>query len=275
MKLVKKSTLLVLLFCLVSIGFAAPLGTAFTYQGHLYDTNNVADGLYDFQFKLYDANSGGNKKGTDINKPDVGVIDGYFTVELDFGSSVFDGNAVWLDIGIRPGVQNDPCEYTNLSPRQEVSPTPYALFALESDSDWIIDGNDMYSGVSGNIGIGTTNPDYMLDIQGSKNSYIGNFENKYNGNTFGIRAKADSSNDTISNALGVYAGALSGSSLGSAYGVQSHALAYGSSTAYGIYSKATSGNTTGKEWAFYGLAPHFQRRTLDTLCPVCEQTVTA
>jgi hypothetical protein len=35
---------------------AAPVGTAFTYQGRLMDANSAADGLYDFAFKLYDAN---------------------------------------------------------------------------------------------------------------------------------------------------------------------------------------------------------------------------
>ena len=47
------------------------------------------------------------KLGADVNKPEVDVIDGYFTVELDFGS-VFDGNNRWLEIGVRPGDQNDP-----------------------------------------------------------------------------------------------------------------------------------------------------------------------
>jgi hypothetical protein len=167
--------ILVVLFavvlCFGTIGLASPIGTAFTYQGRLIDANNVADGLYDFQFKLFDANSDGNQEGADVNKPEVDVIDGYFTVELDFGS-VFDGNAVWLDIGVRPGELEDPNAYTTLSPRQEVTPTPYALYALNgnggggADSDWIISGNDMYSGLSGNVGIGTTSPLEKLDVNG-------------------------------------------------------------------------------------------------------------
>ena len=122
-----------LMVCLATVSKAAvPMGTAFTYQGHLYDNNDVANGLYDFQFKLYDANSDGNQIGGDVNKPDVDVIDAYFTVGLDFGS-VFDGNAVWLEIGVRPGELNDPNVYTTLSPRQEVTPTPYALYAQNAD----------------------------------------------------------------------------------------------------------------------------------------------
>ncbi len=117
-----------LLLSLPGISVAAPLGTAFTYQGRLIDSNSVAEGLYDFQFSLHDANTAGSQVGSNVNKPDIDVIDGYFSVELDF-SSVFNGDARWLNIGVRPGVQNDPCAYTPLVPRQEVTPAPYALYA--------------------------------------------------------------------------------------------------------------------------------------------------
>ena len=62
---------------------AAPMGTAFTYQGHLYDNNEAADGLYDFRFRLYDGNDpcDSNQIGSDVNKPNLDVIDGYFTAE--------------------------------------------------------------------------------------------------------------------------------------------------------------------------------------------------
>ena len=119
------------IFSLAKVCKAAPLGTAFTYQGHLYDTNSIANGLYDFQFKLFDDPNVviGQQIGSDVNQPDVDVIDGYFTVELDFGSGVFDGNDRWLEIGVRPGDQNDPNVYTPLSPLQEITPTPYAFSA--------------------------------------------------------------------------------------------------------------------------------------------------
>jgi hypothetical protein len=118
-----------LMVCQVKVSEAAEMGTAFTYQGRLIDANNAADGLYDFRFKLYDdANVvDSNQVGGDVNKPDVDVVDGYFTVELDFGSEVFDGNAVWLEIGVRPGRMYDPNLYTTLTPRQELTPVPYAL----------------------------------------------------------------------------------------------------------------------------------------------------
>jgi hypothetical protein len=143
-----------LIICQAKSSEAEPLGTAFTYQGLLYDGNSPAYGEYDLQFKLYDGSSDeANQVGSDVNKPEVDVFDGYFTVELDFGGSLFDGNAVWLEIGVRPGEMNDPNGYTALSPRQGVLPTPYALQT-----------RGLFVSDAGNLGIGTTDPDRNLDI---------------------------------------------------------------------------------------------------------------
>jgi len=164
-----------LIACLPQIGKAEPMGTGFTYQGRLIDSNEPADGLYDFQFKLfsypYSGGIGHPPLGTtDINEVDV--IDGHFTVELDFGADVFNGSARWLQIGVRPGELNDPNEYAILTPRQELTPTPYALYAktvgADADGDWMIDGDDMYSIPSGNVGIGTTSLDHKLSVVASE-----------------------------------------------------------------------------------------------------------
>jgi len=103
------------------------MGTGFTYEGRLIDANQPADGLYDFQFKIYADPNAGAQKGNTVKIDDHDIIDGHFAVELDFGSGVFDGNDRWLEIGVRPGDQNDPNVYTVLSPRHKVTPTPYAL----------------------------------------------------------------------------------------------------------------------------------------------------
>ena len=110
---------------------AEPMGTAFTYQGRLLDANSPADGLYDLQFKLFDDPNVilGNQFGKAIDINGLDVMDGYFTVALDFGAGIFDGNAVWLEVGIRPGELADTNEFTVLWPCQEIRPTPYALYA--------------------------------------------------------------------------------------------------------------------------------------------------
>ncbi|MHC4617726.1 MAG: hypothetical protein ACYTEQ_08220 [Planctomycetota bacterium] len=113
---------------------AAPMGTAFTYQGHLYDANRVANGIYDFQFKLFDSMTDGNQVGMDFNIPDVGVLDGYFMVVPDFGTNVFVGDARWLEISVRPSDLNDPNAYTPLSSRQRIMPTPYAIHSYNADA---------------------------------------------------------------------------------------------------------------------------------------------
>ncbi|MHC4911613.1 MAG: hypothetical protein ACYTE5_01240, partial [Planctomycetota bacterium] len=103
---------------------AAEMSTTFTYQGHLYDANYVANGLYDFQFALYNSDDpcDCNQIGGDVNVPDMDVIDGYFTVALDFNdANGFKGDARWLEIGVRPGELEDPNGYSPLSPRQEVT----------------------------------------------------------------------------------------------------------------------------------------------------------
>ncbi len=110
---------------------AAPMGTAFTYQGRLSDANSPAEGLYDFEFAVYDALDGGSQQGSTVSKDDVGVIESYFTVPLDFGGdpNIFSGDARWLEIAVRPGASIDPCDFDTLSPRQELTPAPYALQA--------------------------------------------------------------------------------------------------------------------------------------------------
>ncbi|MHC4458351.1 MAG: hypothetical protein ACYS0I_14940 [Planctomycetota bacterium] len=108
-----------------------PMGTAFTYQGQLLDKNKPADGLYDFQFKVFehfDPNLG-SQQGSTIDINDLDVIDGHVIVELDFGSNVFSGDARWLEISVRPGSSNDPNAFVTLSPRQELTPVPYTTYA--------------------------------------------------------------------------------------------------------------------------------------------------
>jgi hypothetical protein len=119
--------LVALLTLLASSSRVAAESTAFTYQGRLTDNGAPADGLYDLQFALYDALANGNQVGESLNKDDVSVPDGLFTVTLNFGGEAFTGAARWLEIRVRRG--DEAGDYTLLSPRQELTPTPYALHA--------------------------------------------------------------------------------------------------------------------------------------------------
>ena len=93
---------------LVPIGAASGamnMGTAFTYQGQLEDNDSPADGLYDFEFKLCDDPVAACLVAATTvvdYVDDHQVNDGLFTVEIDFGSDVFNGTARWLEIKILP-----------------------------------------------------------------------------------------------------------------------------------------------------------------------------
>lgn len=105
----------------------AAFGTAFTYQGQLLDGGSPANGTYDLQLRLFDALSGGTQVGGTVVESSVPVSGGLFTVEPDFTASVFTGQALWLDIGVRPGGTSG--SFTVLSPRQPLYAVPFALYS--------------------------------------------------------------------------------------------------------------------------------------------------
>jgi trimeric autotransporter adhesin len=101
-------------------------GTAFIYQGQLMDSGAPANGLYDLQFSIYNTNLGGTPAGPILTNAATAVSNGLFTVTLDFGAGIFTGSDEWLDIAART---NGAGTFTELSPRQPLTPTPYAIFA--------------------------------------------------------------------------------------------------------------------------------------------------
>jgi hypothetical protein len=139
---------------------AMPVGTGVAYQGQLKEDGAPANGSYVMEFRLFDAEEGGAQIGPTLlfdgqggNPPPVDVEEGLFSILLDFGASVFDGEERWLLVAV---------EETPLLPRQAVTPSPYALF---SAAPWETSGTDVvYSG--GNVGIGTTAPTSLLDVAG-------------------------------------------------------------------------------------------------------------
>jgi trimeric autotransporter adhesin len=99
-------------------------GTAFTYQGQLSDSGQPANGTnYGMVFYLYDAPTNGNLLGN-LGIVSVTVSNGLFTVPLDFGNE-FDGAARWLQISVQKGGS----AFTQLIPRQQLTPMPYAIYA--------------------------------------------------------------------------------------------------------------------------------------------------
>jgi hypothetical protein len=123
----RKLVLVCSILGLVSVARIYAQGTsAFTYQGRLDTTNGPANGLYDFRCQLYDAQQFGALVSTTVTNPAVSVVNGLFTLNLDFGPTVFNGQERWLLITMRT---NNALNFTALTPRQHLTPTPYALYA--------------------------------------------------------------------------------------------------------------------------------------------------
>jgi trimeric autotransporter adhesin len=138
-------------------------GSAFTYQGQLMESNTPANGSYDLQFIIYDASVGGSEIGPVVTNTATPVVNGLFTVTLDFGAGIFTGSNDWLDIAART---NGSGTFTELSPRQQLTPTPYAIFAEGADA----------TGLTGTIPTASLSGTYAgrLNLTNIGNSFAGN-----------------------------------------------------------------------------------------------------
>lgn len=129
----------VLLLFVAMPASAQLLGTAFTYQGYLEDGGEPKNGAIDLAINAFDAQSGGELVGV-VRLESVSVSNGVFTVSLDFGGGTFLGTPVFLEIHVREDADGDLASNDNfvmLSPRQALTPTPYALHAESVSLDAI------------------------------------------------------------------------------------------------------------------------------------------
>lgn len=120
------------LACLLLSGapaWSASLGSAFTYQGNLNFNGSPASGNFDFQFALYTVATGGTAVDT-LTLANQTVTEGLINASLDYTDVPFNGQALWIEVHVRPAGSGT---YTTLSPRQSLTATPYALFALSGN----------------------------------------------------------------------------------------------------------------------------------------------
>jgi hypothetical protein len=75
----------------------------------------------------------------------IDILDGYFTVDIPVPIEAFEGSARLIEIGVRPGILEDPNAYTFMEPLQKIMPTPYALYSVKagfSEDSNSLDGMD-------------------------------------------------------------------------------------------------------------------------------------
>ncbi|MBU0616798.1 MAG: hypothetical protein KKI02_03700, partial [Planctomycetes bacterium] len=233
------------------------VGTAFTYQGQLKDGGVPANDEYDFIFRLFDDPVGGTQVGGDVEIDEWLVSDGLFTVELDFGTGIFTGDALWLEVSVR--LDDAGGEYTDLSPRPPLTATPYALYALDGPGSagfWAANGGDIYNTNSGFVGIGTTSPISMLEVESTDDVHgirstvpwiaVWAHRASTTGTWPAIHGECDSLYANGSAVRGIMTSTSPGGSSAGVRGVNNGT----GSAGIGVY-----GSQAGSGWGVYGTAP--------------------
>lgn len=116
----------------VQLGVDDPQGSSFTYQGQLNDAGVDVDGFYDMRFSVF------SSSGVQIHSPityiGVNVVDGLFTIDLDFDESLwseFGSVEKYLQIEVRA---NGGGAYTALTPRTRITSAPHANVAQRANA---------------------------------------------------------------------------------------------------------------------------------------------
>ena len=172
---------LVVLVCayVISFGlFAGPVQPVeaaipkyINFQGKLTavsNGNNVANGSYSFEFKLYDAPSGGSLlwtetwDGSPIQCPQLAVAQGVFNAKLGACEPLttvdFTGGALYLTVNFNPGAGFDG----EMSPRKQLVSSAYSFVANSVSGDGVVN-NAIQSATALSTGRTLANPALQVD----------------------------------------------------------------------------------------------------------------
>lgn len=149
---------------------ANAISTAFAYQGSLSNSLGPVTGSCDLRLTLFGQASGGGAVAGTLALDGVAVQSGLFSVQVDFGPGAFTGDSRWLETAVRcPAGQG---AFATLTPRQAVSPAPYALYAADarqSLGDFTVQSNlwvsktGIFGGTDDFTGISVRAPDIYLN----------------------------------------------------------------------------------------------------------------
>jgi hypothetical protein len=167
--------------------------TLITHQGKLDFDGVPAAGNYDFQFRVFDAASGGVQQGLQDEHLNVTVTNGAYTVNIDFGAAVFSGADRFLEISVRA---TGTSTYTTQSPREQITSTPYSIRSraattadglsvtcascvssgqIQNVQGSQVTGNVAGSQISGHIPVASVPPGSFSYIQNTTSQQIGHF----------------------------------------------------------------------------------------------------
>jgi hypothetical protein len=143
---------LIVILAAVEPGFAQT--TEFTYQGRVVNGSVPPSENYDFEFRLFSVETGGSAIST-VTRSGVVVSNGVFTVKLDFGGQ-FNGTARWLEIAAKTA--GSLSSLTTLSPRQQITSSPYSIRSLTSERSDVATNSLQLGGTNASQYVVTTDP---------------------------------------------------------------------------------------------------------------------
>jgi len=191
---------------LLSISLTAQLAPNLVdYQGRLLEsTGEPVDTMVSLEFGIYEDSLNGSLLWSETHNA-IEVSDGLFQVQLGshnpLPEELFNEENRWLGISVNSD--------SEMSPRTRIASAPYSLrsnFALEAanapaDGDWVVNGENLYTEPTGDVGIGKTDPSHKLHISSSSSSYgMLMLENSNTGDnevTMSFKEGSDASGDDI------------------------------------------------------------------------------
>lgn len=199
-------TVLLALACSTDELRAQAVTPVFTYQGELRTGGNPANASFDMEFRLFGAAAGGSQIGAVVTRSAVVVSGGLFSVPLDFGPAQFAGDRQWLEIRIKPAGSGS---FETLSPRTEVTATPYALGAVNALANSVT-GSSIVDGSVGTADINAAQVQRRVSGSCPAGQYL-RVVNENGTVTCGTDANAGGTVTSIATGAGLTGGPITGS----------------------------------------------------------------
>lgn len=250
----------------------AVLGSAITYQGQLKQNGAPFTGNCDMGFRLYDALAAGTQVGSAVSTT-VAATNGLFTVNLNFGTTPFEGDARYLDITLR--CPSGSGAYAVLTPRQSIAAAPYALSlrpgaTISATTSGNVLNVENYGGTSGRAAYfrnsgGSTSATVRMDNEGNSwglyaTSDGGTAVEGVSTQDIGVIGRHNATTGTLP-AMAGYSASTSTSAIGVLGQINSTAPGGSSAGVRGINNGTAGsgigvwGSQEGSGWGVYGEAP--------------------